>query len=86
MLSMITFAGRMSLTTAATLPISHPLIDMVSTERNYLRFVINLLGLDGFFGVFLEVMLDGNDTLGSEFLDFCLPIVLPRNRKGQLYE
>ena len=68
----------MSWMTAATLPISHDLfIDMVSTEYTP-WFCDHSPGLDGFFGVFLEVMVDRNDTLGREFLDFFLSIVFPR--------
>jgi hypothetical protein len=74
---MISFAGRMSLMTADTLPISHALHTKISKRGIY--NCDHSLGFKGFFGVFLEVIVNRNNTLGGEFLYFCLPVVLPRS-------
>ena len=54
------------------------------TTRGYAPyFYDHSLGFKRFFGVFLKLIVDRNNTLRSQFLNFCLPIVLPKSKKNK---
>jgi hypothetical protein len=74
-LSTMTFAGRTSSMRAETFPMSHGL--WYRQKKKKATGQIDSPSLDRFFGMFLEFCVMGDNTLGCQFLNFCLSVCFP---------